>query len=361
MPGDHALRYGSNPYQQRASFAAPRGVIEVLNGEPSYINVLDVLTGWQIVRDVFSLARTVAAVSMKHCVPVGVAMPGPIDAFSRALLGIGNVGPIASAYLRARSSDWSAAYGDVAVVFGTVDEELAGILARLVSDGIAAAGYTDDALRALSRKRKGRYWVMKLDKEYTPPPEESREIFGVRLVQQRNDYLPSAEDFEVVAGSEEVCRRSVPDLMLCAAAMKYTVSNNIVIASGGRTLSISAGQQSRILATRLACLKFEQLMRLQHTKVVDFVASCHGKLTDRIAQALERADGTGNVCIERDAPVLMASDGFIPFRDNIEAASRHGIEIVCEPAGAMRSNEVELAAANHGLTLVRTQKRFFYH
>lgn len=361
MPRHHALRYGNNPHQHLASFAAPPGVMDVLNGVPSYINILDILTGWQMTRDVSSLTGMPAAVSMKHCVPVGLATPGPIDAFSCALLGAGEVDPTTSAYLRARSSDWGAAYGDVAVIFGEVTEELATIMARFVSDGIAATAYTKDAARILSQKRNGRYLVVKLDREYVPPTEESREILGVRLTQQCNDYLPSAADFQVVVGSEEIARRSMPDLMLSAAAMKYTVSNNIVIASSGRTLSISAGQQSRILSTKLACFKFKQLMRLQHSDIVDIVKSSRGKLTDRILQAVGRASDIGEVTLEGNSLIVMASDGFIPFKDNIEEANRHGVDVIWEPQGGMRRKDVEQAAADHGMTLIRTQNRFFYH
>jgi phosphoribosylaminoimidazolecarboxamide formyltransferase/IMP cyclohydrolase len=298
---------------------------------------------------------------MKHCVPVGLATPGHVYAFSNALLGISEVEPNTSAYLRARSSDWGAAYGDVAVIFGEVDEQLASLLARLVSDGIAATRYTDEALRILRNKRNGQYLVVEIDPDYTPPNVESREIFGARLVQQRNECIPSVDDFRVVVGSEDVARRSTLDLVLSAVAMKYTVSNNIVIASGGRTLSISAGQQSRILSTKLACLKFEQYARLQSPEIIELVGSSRGKLTDRVALAVEQASVVGEARFERFAPIVMASDGFIPFSDNIEEVSRYLIEIVCEPEGALRSGDIEQAAAMHGMTLVRTQKRFFYH
>ena len=173
MLSNHPLRYGNNPHQRPASFAIPPGVVEVLNGDPSYINVLDILTGWQMTRDVRVAMGETAAVSMKHCVPVGLAIPGRVDAFSNALLGVSELEPTTSAYLRARSSDWGAAYGDIAVIFGEVNEQLAGLLARLVSDGIAASGYTDEALRILRQKRGGRYLVVRIDPEYTPPDEES--------------------------------------------------------------------------------------------------------------------------------------------------------------------------------------------
>ena len=169
-------------------------------------------------------------------------------------------------------------------------------------------------------------------------------MFGVHLTQRRNDYLPIADDFRVVVGSEDVAKRSATDLLLSAVAMKYTVSNNIVIASGGRTLSISAGQQSRILSTKLACMKFAQFMHLQHPEIVDLAGTSRGKLTDKVALAVERASGIGDVLLELDTPIVMASDGFMPFSDNIKEAGRYGIELVCEPEGALRSSDIEVAA-----------------
>lgn len=361
MPSDSTFRYGNNPHQQRAQFTGPPGAVEVVNGFPSYTNLLDIITGWQIARDANTLTGKPAAVSMKHCIPIGLATPGQLDAFSYALLRRGEVEPTTSAYLRARSSDWGAAYGDMAVVFGTVTEDLAGIMARLVSDGIAATGYTDDAVSILSRKRKGKYLVVKLARDYVPPAMEARKIFGFCLTQQRNDYLPSANDFEVVVGSEVGARRCLADLMLSAAAMKYTVSNNIVIAGGGRTLAISAGQQSRILSTSLACSKLKLFMQLQHPEVVDYVASDRGSLTERISRAVQCASRFDDLNLEVNSPLLMASDGFIPFKDNIEEAHRHKIDVIWCPEGGVRGDEVARAATQYGMTLVQTRNRFFYH
>lgn len=361
MPTNTTLRYGSNPHQKRASFTAPEGAIDVLNGAPSYINLLDVLTGWQMTRDLALVSGGVAAVSMKHCIAVGLAVPGRLDELTKALLGVNSVGPTASAYLRARSSDWSASYGDMAVIFGEVDDELAHLMARLVSDGIAATGFTRRALDVLTRKRQGQYLIMKLDEGYVPPDQETRSLFGFQLTQERNSYLPSVGDFEVITGPPEVADAAGADLCLSVVAMKYSVSNNIVIASGGRTLAVAAGQQSRILSTRLACSKYEHYQRMQHPDVVATVQTMKGKLTDRVAEASRAAGRLRSINMRSRMPVVMGSDGFIPFSDNIETASEYGINIVLEPGGALRSEEIEATAEYHELTLVRTKRRFFYH
>jgi AICAR transformylase/IMP cyclohydrolase PurH len=361
MPGVSAFRYGTNPHQTHAGYGAPSGFIEFINGEPSYINMLDILTGWQMTRDLATLTGDVAAVSMKHCTPVGLAGPGEVDSFSAALLGIGQVGPATSAYLRARSSDWGAAYGDIAVVFGEVDEQLATLLSRLVSDGIAASGYSGSALKILSKKRAGNYLIATLDRTYVPPLQENRQVFGVRLFQRRNDHVPEVGEFKLIVGSRQLARLAERDLALAAVAMKYTVSNSIVVASRGRTLSIAAGQQSRILATKLACYKLGQFMRLQHPAIVSFVGSSQGNLTDRVAAAYARAADRSEESVVLPEPISLASDGFFPFTDNVEEAAKHHINVLFEPEGAKRGADIALAAASHGITLVRTRNRYFYH
>ena len=182
----------------------------------------------------------------------------------------------------------------------------------------------------------------------------------MRLTQERNDHLPAGADFELAVGHREIVDRSMPDLLVAAAAMKHTVSNNIVLAAGGRTMAIAAGQQSRILATRLACAKAARYRRMQTESVVDGVGVDRGKLTDRVARAATRSE---TVAEHHDdaSPVVMSSDGFIPFADNIEEAARFGVELICEPAGAARSDAVEAAAQRCGMTLVRTRERYFYH
>lgn len=359
MPSDHALRYGTNPHQVPASFKAPSGFIEFLNGEPSYINLMDILTGWQMTRELSQMSGSVSAVSMKHCTPVGLAGPGLIDHFSTALTGLGDAEPATSAYLRARSSDWGAAYGDIAVIFGEVDDQLAEMLSRLVSDGIAASGYSRSAIKILQKKKARRYLIARLDKNFEPPPEEERTIFGVKLIQQRNCLVPEPDHFEFVAGSQRVADKAAPDLALAATAMKYTVSNSMVIASEGRTLAVSAGQQSRILATKLACYKLDRFLHLQHPDIIRFVQSTRGTLTHRIAEASTRAAETGT--FEWPGLISLASDGFLPFIDNIEVAATHGIDVVLEPEGANRAKEIAEAATALGITLVRTSSRYFYH
>lgn len=358
---EHPLRYGLNPHQDKSAFSAPPDSIDILNGSPSYINILDILTGWQLTRDLSSVTNNVAAVSMKHCTPVGLAIPGNIDKFSKALLGVEDVTAATSAYIRARSSDWSAAYGDMVVITGNVNEELALILARLVSNGIAAFSYSKEALKILKNKKHGQYLIVKINESYEPPLLESREIFGIKLVQNRNNALPFCDDFKVIVGSENDVNNLYLDLKLAVIAMKYTVSNNMVITAGGRTLSISAGQQSRILSTQLACTKYSNFLRLQTSEIVDFVQSLSGKITDKFAKANRKALDLPDIKEYLIEPIVLGSDGFIPFKDNIVEAHRYGINVILEPEGAMRCGEIESAINAFGMTLIRTKNRYFYH
>ncbi|MCB1644486.1 MAG: hypothetical protein KDI36_03490 [Pseudomonadales bacterium] len=354
------LRYGNNPHQQEAEFTAPERSLDILSGTPSYINLLDILTGWQITRDLWIATGEIAAASMKHCVPVGVALPGKLDAFTQDLLGIDSGSATLSAYLRARSSDWGAAYGDLAVVYGAVDAELAKILSRLVSDGIAATHFSADALDILKKKKGGQYLIVQLHRAYEPPRREIREVMGVELTQNRNNYIPELTDFEFVAGEQALVTQLVNELKLAAITMKYTVSNNIVLVSDGRTLAITAGQQSRVLSTKLACEKYIACQKFQHADVRAVLKQSQGKLTDRVLASAEAAQTT-DLFVPPETPLVLGSDGYIPFRDNIEIAANHGVNVIFEPKGAMRGAEIEKAVADHGMTLVRTGFRAFYH
>jgi phosphoribosylaminoimidazolecarboxamide formyltransferase / IMP cyclohydrolase len=217
-------------------------------------------------------------------------------------------------------------------------------------------------LKILRKKRAGRYLIARLDKTYAPPSQDDRQVFGVRLLQRRNDHVPDPGDFKLLVGSRAVAQQAARDLVLAAVAMKYTVSNSVVIASGGRTVSIAAGQQSRILATKLACYKFDRFIRrLQRPDIVGFVESSRGSLTDRIAAAHARTAACRDERMRLQELISLASDGFLPFSDNVEAAARHGINVILEPEGAMRGAEVARAAMAHGITVLRTHNRYFYH
>jgi phosphoribosylaminoimidazolecarboxamide formyltransferase/IMP cyclohydrolase len=280
----------------------------VLAGEPSYINILDALTGWQLVREAAALFGVPAAASYKHVSPAGAALGETV----------------AAAYARARDADPKSSYGDFVAVSQPVDLELATVLKRVVSDGIIAPGYDDGVLEILAAKKRGTYLVLEVDADFEPPAEEVRELFGVRLRQTR-DALPLTRDLLADGVPDDAAR----DLLLGMIVARYTQSNTVVFVKDGMTIGVGAGQQSRVDCTRLAGEK-ASLWWARHS-----------------ADPL-----TG---------VSMVSDGALPFTDNIVEAQRYGVSHIAEPAGSIRSPEVEAACAAAGISWSATGVRLFRH
>jgi phosphoribosylaminoimidazolecarboxamide formyltransferase/IMP cyclohydrolase len=387
------LRYGLNPQQGEAS-AEPvtpsAWPLRVLNGDPSYINLLDALSGWRLVREAAeALGRPVAA-SFKHVSPAGAALAGPVDGPTAAFYGFdpaeGITSPLASAYVRARDADPTSSYGDFAAVSHPVDAELAALLARVVCDGIVAPGYEPGTVAALSAKKRGRFLVLEADPAYVPPQLERREVYGLRLTQARDEVpLSTALLGNVVCGQSPVPADPAEDLLLGLAVVRYTQSNAVCYVRDGVTLGIGAGQQSRVDCTRLAGAKADAWWLRRHPAVqaMEFGAAvrrqervnwqvrlAEGDLTPdertRLAAALTAptAEPTGEERREwaaRLSGVAFASDGALPFRDNVDHAARHGVRWIAEPGGSLRSAEVAEACAEHGITLVRTGLRLFQH
>ncbi|MYS24030.1 phosphoribosylaminoimidazolecarboxamide formyltransferase / IMP cyclohydrolase [Streptomyces sp. DvalAA-14] len=387
------LRYGLNPQQARAS-AEPitpgAWPLRVLNGDPSYLNLLDALSGWRLVREAAqALGRPVAA-SFKHVSPAGAALAGPVDAPTAAFYGFdpaeGIAGPLASAYVRARDADPKSSYGDFAAVSHPVDAELAALLGRVVCDGIVAPGYEPGTVAALSAKKRGRFLVLAADPAFVPPEMERREIYGLQLAQAR-DEVPLSTDLlgNVVCGQAPLPAAAAADLLLGLAVVRHTQSNAVCYVRDGVTLGIGAGQQSRVDCTRLAGAKAATWWLRRHPAVraMEFGAAvrrqervnwqvrvAEGDLTAnervRLAAALtvpaaepsaqERGDWAARL-----SGVAFASDGALPFRDNVDHAARYGVQWIAEPGGSLRSAEVAEACAEHGITLVRTGLRLFQH
>jgi len=299
------LRYGTNPHQQATLDHPP---FTVLAGEPSYINVLDALTGWQLVRDAAQRFGVPAAASYKHVSPAGAALGSSV----------------ADAYARARDADPKSSYGDFVAVSHPVDLELAAVLKRVVSDGIIAPGYDEGVLEILAAKKRGTYLVLEMDTDFEPPAEEVRELFGVRLT-QTHDALPLTRDL-LADGVPDAAAR---DLLLGMIVARYTQSNTVVFVKDGMTIGVGAGQQSRVDCTRLAGEK-ASLWWARHS-----------------ADPL-----TG---------VSMVSDGALPFTDNVVEAQRYGVSHIAEPAGSIRSPEVAAACAAAGITWSATGVRLFRH
>ena len=307
------LRYGTNPHQTASATPVTAGAwpVRVLNGQPSFINLLDALNGWQLVRQASQAIGRPAAASFKHVSPAGAAVASTV----------------AGAYRLARDSDRKSSYGDFAAVSHPVDAELAELLAGVVSDGIVAPGYEPGTVSRLSRKKKGRYLVIEADAAFTPPVREAREVFGVRLVEDRDDVPITPA---LLSPDSALPPRAVEDLLLGLVVLRFTQSNSVAYVRHGMTLGIGAGQQSRIDCTALAGAKVDTWWARRHPDVpIDQVA-----------------------CV---------SDGAFPFRDNVDEAARHGVEYLAEPGGSIRSGEVEQACRDHGIAYVRTGLRLFHH
>ncbi len=303
------LRYGMNPHQSASMTALDQWPFTVVNGVPSYINVLDALAGWQLVREASELLGLPAAASFKHVSPAGAAVAGSV----------------AGAYGRARDADPKSSYGDFVAVSHPVDAELADRLKRLVCDGIIAPGYDEGVVGVLAGKKRGSFLVLEADPGYQPPAVEVREVYGVRITQERDDLRLTRALFD--PGLPDAAGR---DLLLGMVVARYTQSNTVVMVKDGMAIGIGAGQQSRIDCTRLAGEKASEWWARQPAA---------GALTD----------------------VAMVSDGAIPFLDNIAEAHRHGVRWLAEPGGSMRSAEVAAACAELGISLSQTGVRLFRH
>ncbi|MFC8717837.1 phosphoribosylaminoimidazolecarboxamide formyltransferase [Kitasatospora sp. NPDC057198] len=386
------LRYGINPQNTRARIEPPPGTdlpLRLLNGQPSYVNLLDALNAWQLVSEAAALFGRPAAASFKHVSPAGAALAGPVDPATAEpyALDPAAVGPLTSAYLRARDADPKSSYGDLVAVSHEVDAELADLLARVVSDGIVAPGYAPGALNVLSRKKNGRYLVLEADPRHTPPPVETREVHGLRLVQD-TDTTPLTRALLADVRTGTLTPATADDLLFGLAVLRRTQSNSVCYLRDGAALGIGAGQQSRVDCTRLAGAKTDTWWLRRHPAVraLDFrpgirrqdrinwqIRYLEGDLTPdertRFAAAL---NGGGDVPDElgpeeradwaaRLDGVAFVSDGCLPFRDNVDHARRHGVTAIAEPGGSVRSAEVETACAEHGITLVRTGLRLFHH
>ncbi len=302
------LRYGLNPHQSASVTALDQWPFTVVHGSPSYINVLDALTGWQLVREASDLLGLPAAASFKHVSPAGAAVGDTVT----------------SAYQRARDADPKSSYGDFVAVSHPVDAELAGVLKRLVCDGIIAPGYDEGVVGVLAGKKRGKFLVLEADPAFQPPALEVRDVYGVRITQQRDD-LPLTPDL-LDPGLPDA---AVRDLLLGMVVARYTQSNTVVMIKDGMAIGIGAGQQSRIDCTQLAGEKASAWAARQSMEALQEVA--------------------------------MVSDGAIPFVDNIIEAHRHGVRYLAEPGGSIRSPDVAKACAKLGISLSQTGARLFRH
>lgn len=379
------LRYGCNPHQGQAAFAATDAV-RVLAGAPSMINMLDALNAWQLVRELRAALDLPAAASFKHLSPAGAAVAVELgDDLRRAYeVGERELSPLATAYVRARGADPKSSFGDFVGLSDPVDNATANYLKGVVSDGVIAPGFEQGALATLAAKKGGSFLVIEANADYAPPARETREVFGVALTQERNNRPITVRDLaDVVYG--ELTGEAKCDLMLALVTLKYTQSNSVGYALGGQMIGIGAGQQSRVDCTRLAGAKADTWHLGRHPKVLGLAFRPGVRRQERInwrvrfidddmtpnenaafAAALGKpaapltARERSTWLAELDG-VSLASDGFLPFRDNVDHAARHGVRFIAQPGGSARDAEVEQACQDHDIAMAHTGLRLFHH
>lgn len=389
------LKYGCNPNQKPARIYMEDGSelpVEVLNGKPGYINFLDALNAWQLVKELSEVTGMPAAASFKHVSPTSAALGLPMSEELKKACWVDDIdglddSQIACAYARARGTDRMSSFGDWVALSTECDATTAKLLAREVSDGIIAPGYTDEALEILRKKRKGGYNIVKIDADYMPPEKETKEVFGVTFEQGHNTYVPTAEDLEnIVTENRELTEEAKRDLLVALLTLKYTQSNSVCYATEGQAIGVGAGQQSRIHCTRLAGTKADTWHLRQHPKVLNlpFLDTLGRPDRDNVIDGYINGneedvteDGIWQrYFTEQPAPlteeekrewldgrrgVALASDAFFPFSDNIERAWRSGVKYVAQPGGSIRDDVVIAACNDHDMVMACTGMRLFHH
>jgi len=388
---DIALRYGCNPHQTPARLLMPgdSAPLQIRNGRPGYINLLDALGAWQLVRELRRATGLPSAASFKHTSPAGAAVAHPLTATFRQayLLPDLEFSPVATAYARARGGDRVSSYGDAVAVSDPVDLSLAQLLQREVSDLIIAPDYAPEALEILKAKKNGTYLILQIDPAYEPPEMESREIFGMTLQQRRNTALISPETFRnVVTSNKQVPDDALETLIVATIALKYTQSNSVCVAYDGQVIGMGAGQQSRIHCTRLACDKADKWLLQQHPRVLaakfqrgvkrvdKFNLIDQYLMWDQLSKTEEAAmlegfstppaplEGQERAAwIGQCNGLCLSSDAFIPFRDNVDRASRSHVQYIAQTGGGLRDADVIAAAEQYDMTMIVTRLRLFLH
>ena len=386
------LKYGCNPNQKPARIFMRSGgelPLQVLNGRPGYINFMDALNSWQLVRALKQATGLPAAASFKHVSPAGAALGLPLNEVERQiyLAPEGDLSPIACAYVRARGADRLSSFGDWAALSDVCDADAAQVLAEEVSDGVIAPGYTDEALAILKTKRKGGYNVVQIDPGYTPDPVERRSIFGITFEQGYNDLAITKDMLSnIVTENKELSEQAKNDMLLALITLKYTQSNSVCYVKNGQTIGVGAGQQSRIHCTRLAGQKADNWQLRHMDKVLnlpfrDDVAKPNrdNAIDVYIGDTPEDVIGDdvwAETFTEQPAPltaeekkaylskvtgVCLGSDAFFPFGDNIERARRSGVTAIVQPGGSIRDQQVIDTCNKYGIAMAFCGLRLFHH
>lgn len=385
------LKYGCNPYQIPARIYASKNQLpfDVLNGSPGYINFLDALNSWQLVKELKQATNLPAAASFKHVSPAGAAVGIDLSDTLKKVYFVEDIEltPLASAYVRARGADSLSSFGDWIALSDTVDVPTALVISKEVSDGIIAPAYEKEALEILMKKKKGKYSIIQIDKNYTPPDEtEKREVFGIIFEQKRNNKPITYSMLEnIVTKNKILSKEAQRNLIIAMIALKYTQSNSVCFTYDGQVIGCGAGQQSRIHCTRLAGQKADIWYLRQHPTVLNLKFKPEISKPERnnaIDQYLrdditaEEISGWKNIFEETPnrlsaeekkewlsslQNVALGSDAFFPFRDNVDRAKQSGVKCIVQPGGSIRDQDVIVACDEYDMIMAFSNFRLFHH
>ena len=387
------LKYGCNPNQKPSRIYLENGQelpVTVINGRPGYINFLDALNGWQLVKELKEATGLPAATSFKHVSPAGAAVGLPLTETLARIYWVDDLGelsPLACAYARARGADRMSSFGDFIALSDVCDVDTARLIKREVSDGVIAPGYTDEALALLKEKKKGAYNVIQIDPSYVPDPVERKQVYGVTFEQGRNELkIDDAIFSNIVTKNKDIPAAALIDMKIAMITLKYTQSNSVCYCLGGQAIGIGAGQQSRIHCTRLAGSKADNWYLRQSPKVLglefrDDIGradrdnaidvymgdECEDVLKDGAWEKIFKTKPTEFTREEKKAwlstlkGVTCGSDAFFPFSDNIERAHKSGVEYIAQPGGSVRDDVVIDCADKYYMTMAFTGIRLFHH
>ena len=393
MSNEMQLKYGCNPNQKPSRVYMADGSdlpIEVLCGKPGYINLLDALNGWQLVKELKAATGVCAATSFKHVSPAGAAIGKPLSDDLKKIYWVDDLGelsPLASAYARARGADRMSSYGDFIALSDKVDVCTAKMIQREVSDGVIAPDYDPEALEILKSKRKGTYCILKMDENYKPAPIETKQVYGVSFEQGRNELAINKELLaNVVTENKDIPADKLDDLLISLITLKYTQSNSVCYVKDGQAIGVGAGQQSRIHCTRLAGQKADNWWLRQSPKVMGLQFVDGIRRADRdnaidvyIGDEYEDVLREGEwqrifkvkpevftreekrAWLDKNTDVCLGSDAFFPFGDNIERAKKSGVAYIAEPGGSIRDDNVIETCNKYNIAMAFTGIRLFHH
>lgn len=392
---EYQLKYGCNPNQKPARVYMKDESdlpFEILNGKAGYINLLDAMNSWQLVKELKEATGMVAATSFKHVSPTSAAVANPMTDKQKKAFFVDDIegiddSPSATAYARARGTDRMSSFGDWIAISDKVDVTCARLIQREVSDGIIAPDFEPEALEILKSKKKGNYTIIKMDPDYEAPEIETKQVNGVVFEQGHNFYKISADLFnEIVTENKDLPESAVRDMIIALITLKYTQSNSVCFAEDGQAIGVGAGQQSRIHCTRLAGEKADKWHLRQHERVLNLPFREDVRRPDRdnaidiyLSEDYEEVTGEGNwerLFTEKPEPftredqkaylnslkgVVLGSDAFFPFGDNIERAHKSGVTYVAQPGGSVRDDNVIETCNKYGMVMAFTGMRLFHH